>query len=50
VGTRERLLERGAALDRLGTAVADASGGVGRVVAVAGEAGVGKTTLVRLAH
>jgi KaiC/GvpD/RAD55 family RecA-like ATPase len=40
-------MERGDALDRLGAAVADASGGAGRVVAVAGEAGVGKTTLVR---
>ena len=42
-----RLLERGDALDRLGGAVADAARGAGRVVAVAGEAGVGKTTLVR---
>jgi DNA-binding CsgD family transcriptional regulator len=47
VQTRELLLERGDALDRLGGAVADASGGGGRVVAVGGEAGVGKTTLVR---
>jgi hypothetical protein len=47
VGSRERLLERGDALDRLGTAVADASAGAGRVVAVTGEAGAGKTTLVR---
>ena len=47
VSTRGRLLERGDALDRLGAAVVDAAGGAGRVVVVAGEAGVGKTTLVR---
>jgi predicted ATPase len=45
--TEGRLLERGAALDRLGAAVADAAAGAGRVVVVAGEAGIGKTTLVR---
>jgi DNA-binding CsgD family transcriptional regulator/tetratricopeptide (TPR) repeat protein/ribosomal protein L10 len=47
VRTRERLLERDDALGRLAEAVARASEGVGRVVVVAGEAGVGKTTLVR---
>jgi DNA-binding CsgD family transcriptional regulator/tetratricopeptide (TPR) repeat protein len=47
VRSPSRLLERGAALDRLGAAVADASAGAGRVVVVAGEAGIGKTTLLR---
>jgi predicted ATPase len=42
-----RLLEREDAIARLDAAVADASVGAGRVVLVAGEAGVGKTTLVR---
>ncbi len=41
------MLERGEALARLAEAVESASRGAGRVVVVAGEAGVGKTTLVR---
>jgi predicted ATPase len=47
VETRRRLLERDEALRRLADAVASASRGAGRVALVAGEAGVGKTTLVR---
>jgi DNA-binding CsgD family transcriptional regulator/tetratricopeptide (TPR) repeat protein len=42
-----RLLEREAALDALGDALAEAQAGSGRVVLVAGEAGVGKTALVQ---
>ncbi|GAA2851689.1 hypothetical protein GCM10010472_05960 [Pseudonocardia halophobica] len=41
------LLERQPALDLLGAALADATGGAGRVALVAGEAGIGKTSLVR---
>lgn len=44
---RRDLLEREAALATLRTALADAQGGEGRVVLVAGEAGIGKTSLVR---
>jgi len=42
-----RLLERDDALGRLREATEQAAGGAGRVVVVGGEAGVGKTTLVR---
>ena len=41
------LLERDSALDVLAGAVAEASVGRGRLVVVVGEAGVGKTTLIR---
>ena len=41
------LLERDAELDRLGAALERAAGGSGSVVLVAGEAGIGKTSLVR---
>lgn len=40
------LLERQSALDRLSTALTGARNGNGRVVLVAGEAGIGKTSLV----
>jgi DNA-binding CsgD family transcriptional regulator len=43
----DELLERDAELDALARALADASAGRGRLVFVAGEAGVGKTTLLR---
>jgi DNA-binding CsgD family transcriptional regulator len=43
----DELLERDAELDALVGALADASAGRGRLVFVAGEAGVGKTTLLR---
>jgi DNA-binding CsgD family transcriptional regulator/tetratricopeptide (TPR) repeat protein len=42
-----RLLEREAVLDRLRRALADALAGRGRLVLVAGEAGVGKSVVVR---
>ncbi|RYH08242.1 AAA family ATPase [Tropicimonas sp. IMCC6043] len=41
------LLERDEPLDRLRAALASAQAGHGRVVAITGEAGLGKTTLVR---
>jgi DNA-binding CsgD family transcriptional regulator/energy-coupling factor transporter ATP-binding protein EcfA2 len=41
------LVERETALHTLRTALADAAGGSGRTVLVAGEAGVGKTSLLR---
>ncbi|GAA4677272.1 AAA family ATPase [Pseudonocardia yuanmonensis] len=44
---RRELLERDAALAALRTALADAGRGEGRVVLVGGEAGIGKTSLVR---
>jgi hypothetical protein len=47
VSSHTPLLERGDALDRLGAAIRNASGGAGRVVLLAGEAGIGKTTVVR---
>ena len=48
VGRRGRvLLERDAALDTLDAAVRRAAGGRGSAVLVTGEAGIGKTTLVR---
>jgi ATP/maltotriose-dependent transcriptional regulator MalT len=43
----ERLLERDAPLSVLASAVADAAGGQGSTVLVSGEAGIGKTSLVR---
>ncbi len=42
-----RLLEREPALERLNEALADATAGRGRLVLIGGEAGVGKTVLVR---
>jgi hypothetical protein len=48
IGRRGRvLLERDAALDTLDAAVRRAAGGHGSAVLVTGEAGIGKTTLVR---
>ena len=41
------LLERSQALDELGRLAAEAASGRGRLVLVAGEAGIGKTALVR---
>jgi predicted ATPase len=41
------LLEREAPLDGLRAALADAARGEGRIVLVAGEAGIGKTSVVR---
>ncbi|HEX8518422.1 MAG TPA: AAA family ATPase, partial [Pseudonocardia sp.] len=41
------LLERDAELDRLGAALRRAQHGHGSVVLIAGEAGIGKTSLVR---
>ena len=41
------LVERGAYLAGLGEHLAAAAGGHGRLVLVGGEAGIGKTTLVR---
>ncbi|MHC1558770.1 helix-turn-helix transcriptional regulator [Actinomycetospora sp. C-140] len=41
------VLERDAALDELRAALADARAGTGRVVLLAGEAGIGKTTVLR---
>ncbi|HTI32804.1 MAG TPA: AAA family ATPase, partial [Miltoncostaea sp.] len=41
------LLERDAALAAVGAALAEAAGGGGRVILVRGEAGLGKTALVR---
>jgi DNA-binding NarL/FixJ family response regulator len=43
----ERLLEREAPLETLGGAVRDAAAGRGSLVLVGGEAGIGKTSLVR---
>jgi DNA-binding CsgD family transcriptional regulator len=43
----ERLLEREAPLETLGGAVRDAAAGRGALVLVGGEAGIGKTSLVR---
>ena len=40
------LLERDSAVAALDAALAEAAGGAGRVVLVAGEAGIGKTALV----
>src|SRR6185436_10760602 len=45
--TRPELLEREDVLAALDEALADATGGRGRIVFVGGEAGVGKTALVR---
>jgi predicted ATPase len=42
-----RLLERESLLEALSSALASAHGGAGRLVLVAGEAGIGKTSLVR---
>jgi DNA-binding CsgD family transcriptional regulator/tetratricopeptide (TPR) repeat protein len=47
VTDRSALLEREAQLDTLRAGLADASAGVGRLIFVAGEAGVGKSALVR---
>jgi DNA-binding CsgD family transcriptional regulator len=43
----EQLLERGSLLETLRSAYADAEAGRGRLVLIRGEAGVGKTSLVR---
>ena len=45
--TRPLVLERGAELDVLKTALRRATGGTGSVVLISGEAGIGKTSLVR---
>ena len=45
--TRPLVLERGAELDVLETALRRATGGTGSVVLISGEAGIGKTSLVR---
>jgi DNA-binding CsgD family transcriptional regulator/tetratricopeptide (TPR) repeat protein len=45
--TRPLVLERGAELDVLETALRGATGGTGSVVLISGEAGIGKTSLVR---
>ncbi len=42
-----QLIERQDLIERLRALVLDAAGGKGRVVAVRGEAGVGKSALVR---
>ncbi|HEX3257520.1 MAG TPA: AAA family ATPase [Pseudonocardia sp.] len=43
----DELLERGAELEQLGTAIAEAKSGRGSMVLIFGEAGIGKTSLVR---
>jgi len=43
----DRLLERDSALDELHDALADATRGQGRLVLIMGEAGIGKTSVVR---
>jgi DNA-binding CsgD family transcriptional regulator len=47
VSARPELLERESALELLAGALRDAAGGTGRLVLVEGEAGVGKTALLR---
>ena len=47
VTVRPTLLEREAQLDKLRTALAVAAAGTGRLLFVSGEAGVGKSALVR---
>ena len=44
------LLERGAALEALESALVDAQAGAGSVVLLCGEAGIGKTSVVRAFH
>lgn len=41
------LLERGPALASMATALTDATAGQGRIVLLSGEAGIGKTALLR---